>query len=262
MLRVTSVVLLCFLIGITHKFMGLAHSEGRTEIIATYSSILSANDTTRMRIMGIISQLKFEKSSAILIDITAAEILKNKLKNIKPSGSEVAILGYAYFDEDNPEALAKERGAAISKLLSEEDTIRYSGQVIDDAYSSDGYLIGLSYYSDPQDNSSGSDTSDTMTSKIVIGKDKIFYYIDSLDNNNQFDDGVLNSLRSVARYSHNNLYKIHLTSYNENVWSSDRMTYFMEESLIRYGLSPHRVYRFKRPRGDRRGNVIELQVVE
>lgn len=170
------------------------------------------------------------------------------------NGKGIEVVGYAYSDETSPEQLAQKR----ANLLREHphlrtEKVKVKGIVFDKPYIEEGPFLDYELFALKDEASSGS---------ILVEGKRTYFFLDEIGTDQVLSEEVRAELRKMSRKLSNNFCKVRLISYNDNREKGTELTYYMEEYLIKYGLSPNRIVKVNKDKGDRDDNIVELRILE
>ena len=199
----------------------------------------------------------FSKSSSELDSNYFANGLAKTIKDSLAAGRNVVITGYAYFDEDMPEELAISRAESVRRSLDISDKLSSLEFNVMDTSAFKKHGIFANYRFVEGVTSAEAVTDDDRISPENDNRFKI--YIDSLENG-KLDEMTIAKLKNVASRLGNGFCRVQLINGHEkNPAYGDFLANRMEQTLIRYGMSPGRVNVLK-IKDEEDSNYIELVV--
>ena len=233
----------------------------RTTIPASDKVISQVKDgSSPIAIEKRLSEITFAKSSAAM-DSSQLTDIKMAIQSEYAEGRGVEIIGYAYNDEDSPQSLADSRATLMQEQLGRtEGATRTKGVVMNRPYNGENAFVDFKEY-DLEAVASEARKSAADGQILVEGK-RTYFFLDAVGSESALSSEVKWELGKISGKLYGNFCKIRLTSYNDDRANGNALTYHMQEYLIRSGISPSRIIRRNRAKGNRDESIVELRILD
>ena len=209
----------------------------------------------------IIAPLYAINSSQLDIDKISIKT-KEYISTAIADGHTIEVTGYAYEDEINPDSLALVRAATLrDNLKIDESSIILTSEVHQMSYRENGIFVAFDIIqNDFQENVESVQSSNNRI--VEENKRLILFHIGAYDKASDSDQDIRDELNRVVNLLSNNFRKVNLVSYYEDRAQGEKIAYDMENSMIRYGLSPIRIDRRVGDRSKKDRDQLQLIIMQ